>query len=134
MDTPQDKGRQFEKELAQEFGLKQVPGSGSTWHSKLDINGNGARWSLKFTEKSWFPITMADIHEALDACYGVGGAGETPIWAARVPEGDFIIMRKEDFIALHENDMTFIVKENKKLAARKAKANTPELLREDGDQ
>lgn len=133
MSTPQQQGRDFEKDLAEEFGIKQVPGSGSVWHSKLDLRGHEARWSLKFTSKDNFPITFADILEGIRSCYGVGGDGTTPIWAARIPIGDFIIMRKEDFIAFQEDNVKLINKEKPQVAERKAKARTPELLRDDGN-
>ncbi len=131
--TPQNQGRQFEKDLAEEFGLKQVPGSGSVWHSKLDIKGNDFRWSLKYTEKNQVPISFADILEALEACYGAGGDGSTPIWAMRIPVGDYIILSKEDFKAIQNGWIKIINEDNPKVEQRKAKARTPELLRDDGD-
>lgn len=135
METPQSKGRQFEKDLAEEFGIKQVPGSGSVWHSKLDLYGSEARWSLKFSEKKQFPISYNDIEEALQACFGLGGDGATPIWAARIDLGDFVIMRKEDWVDMQSENFTSLInKGNPKAEARKAQARLPELLRDDGDQ
>lgn len=131
--TPQEEGRQFERDLAEEFGIQNVPGSGSVWHSKLDLKGNVARWSLKFTGKEQFPISYADILEALNACYGLGGDGATPLWAVRIPAGDFIIMTKDDFKALQYGDVKIINQEKPALEQRKAKAKMPELLRDDGD-
>ena len=132
METPQSKGRQFEKELAEEFGLKQVPGSSSVWHSNLDLYGNEGRWSLKFSEKKQFPISYNDIKEALEICFGLGGDGATPLWATRIDLGDFIIMRKEDWLDMQaENFTSLINKGNLKAEARKAQARLPELLRED---
>lgn len=131
--TPQNEGREFEKELAQEFGLEQVPGSGSVWHSKLDMRGNRARWSLKTTGLVAFPLTLTDIKEAFEACYGPGGDGSTPLWAVRMTQAgeDFVVMRKEDFIAFHVDDLKFINKEKRpKVAERKAKAKVPGLLRD----
>lgn len=138
MNTPQNQGREFEKELAEEFGLNQVPGSGSVWYSKLDLSGNNVRWSLKFTTRENFPITFHDILEALDACYGVGGDGSTPLWAARIEplEEDFIVMRKEDFKLMQmgfQKLMNIISEDKPQVAARKNRARQPELLREDGD-
>ena len=133
MSSPQQLGREFEEELADEFGLKQVPGSGSVWHSKLDMQGNNARWSLKFTGNASFPIKFTDIVEALEACYGVGGDGATPIWAARIEQldQDFIVMRKEDWVAFNINDIQLINTDRPQVAARKKRARTPELLREE---
>jgi len=129
--TPQDQGREFEKDLADEFGLQQTPASGSVWHSKLDLVGLGARWSLKFTTKESFPITATDILEAEMACDGPGGDGKIPIWAARIPRGDYIIMRKEDFKNLQQGKIKLIEEDRPQVAARKARARQPELLREE---
>ncbi len=133
MVTAQDKGRKFEKELSEEFGLELVPGSGSHWHSKLDLVGEDTRWSLKYTELGGFPITAHDLLEAEMACYGPGGDGKTPIWAARVPRGDYIIMRKDDFKAMQagEKFVNVVDEEKPQVAARKKKASQPELMRED---
>lgn len=131
MTTPQERGLEFEKELAEELGLEQVPGSGSVWHSKLDLSGSEARWSLKFTANASFPIKFWDIVEALEACYGPGGDGSTPIWAARIEQlnEDFIILRKNDFIDIQKGDIKFINEIPTKAAEREARSKVPELLR-----
>ena len=136
--TPQEQGRQFEKDLAQEFGLKQVPGSGSVWHSKLDLSGSNVRWSLKFTTKKVCPLKYEDFEEGIEACLGVGGDGSTPLWAARIEplNEDFIVMRKEDFKLLQAGFtklMNIIDEDKPQVAARKKRASQPELLRDDGD-
>lgn len=131
MNTPQQDGINFEKELAKEFGLQRTPASGSVWYSKLDMRGNNARWSLKSTERDRFPLTLLDIEEALDACYGTGGDGATPLWAIRNPLGDFIVMRKEDWIAMNVDDIKLINEDRPQVAARKERARRPQLLRED---
>jgi hypothetical protein len=131
METPYNKGRQFEKDLADEFGLKLVPGSGSVWHSKLDLEGNNFRWSLKYTDGSTFPLNYTILREAYEVCYGPGGDGASPIWAIRIPMGDFILMRKEDFKDMQSGDITLIEEDRPQVAARKKRASQPELLRED---
>lgn len=131
MSSPQEQGRLFERDLAAEFGLNKVKGSGNVWHSKLDVKGNKALWNLKYTEKPAFPIKYTEILESLEACYGPGGDGSTPLWAARIPVGDFIVMRKEDFMSLNQNNSNYINEDRPQVAKRKAKAKVPELLRED---
>lgn len=136
MSTPQDQGRQFEKDWEEEFNLDRVPGSGSVWHSKLDLTGHGVRWSLKFTSKPQFPITYADIVEGIEACEGPGGDGSICLWAARIEplNEDLILMRKEDFKLLqagYSKLLSMFENERPQVAARKARAKRPELLRED---
>lgn len=136
MKTPQDKGLDFEKDLAEEFGLQQVPGSGSVWHSKLDLVGHGIRWSLKFTTKKVCPLRYEDFEEAIDACEGPGGDGSIPIWAARIEplNEDLIVLRKNDFKLMqagYSKLLNIIDEDRPQVAARKARARKPELLRED---
>lgn len=129
--SEQNLGLKFEEELAKEFGLDRVPGSGSIWHSKLDLSGNNARWSLKATSKDRWPISMSDIMEGIDMCFGPGGDGSTPMWAARTPIGDFILMRKEDWISFHVDDLKLINKKSGKAEEREARSKVPALLREE---
>lgn len=136
MVTPQKEGLEFENDLSKEFGLERVSGSGSTWHSKLDLSGYGARWSLKYSSKKIFPLKYEDLEKAIDACLGPGGDGSIPIWAARIKplNEDFIVMRKEDF-KLMQMGYTKLLKiidlSNEKVRARKERAKKPELLREE---
>ncbi len=132
--TPQNQGRQFEKDLSEEFGLKQTPASGSVWHDKLDLVGDDTRWSLKYTESGAFPLTSSDIYEAEQVCFGPGGDGRTPIWAIRFPPGDFIVLRKNDFKLMqagYTKLLNIIEEDRPQVKARKDRASRPELLREE---
>lgn len=126
-------GDKFEHDLSSEFGLDRVPGSGNQSHSKLDLVGHGFRWSLKATSNASASIRIADIEEAIDACYGLNGTGETPLWAFRIRDEDLIMMRKSDFIALNAGDMHAIgvEKGKEKVIERRRRAATPSLLRDD---
>ena len=97
------------------------------------MKGNLARWSLKETIQNKFPIRLIDIEEALRVCFGPGGDGSTPIWAARTAIGDFIVMRKEDFKLLQTGHIKLINETRPKVAEREARARIPALLRENGD-
>ena len=127
-------GDKFERDLSEEFGLRRVPGSGNQAHSKLDLAGNGFRWSLKATGKASSSIRTTDIEEAIDLCYGLNGTGETPLWAYRIGEHDLILMRKSDFVSLQKGEVRAIndAKGKEKVIERRLRAATPSLLR-DGD-
>ena len=136
MQSPQDKGLVFDAELAEEFGLNRVPGSGSVWHSKLDLSGHGVRWSLKFTTRKICPLSYSDFVEGIEACEGPGGDGSIPAWAARIEplNEDFIVLRKNDFKLMQAgySKLLNIIKEDKpQVAARKSRARKPELLRDE---
>jgi len=129
-------GTEFEHELSREFGLKRVPGSGNQSHSKLDLTGNGFRWSLKATTKLSASIRSSDIEEAIGACFGINGTGETPLWAYRVGGYDLVMMRKEDFVALAKGDLKAVSEPvgKEKVLERRRRSDVPQLLRDlDGD-
>lgn len=127
-------GRQFEEDLAREFGLKLVPGSGNQFHSKLDIQGKGARWSLKATDNASASIKLSDIIEAVNACYNILGSGDTPLWAYRIQGHDMVMMRKEDFVEFQKGEIQLIdTTVDEKYEQRKARAHVPRLLRENNE-
>jgi len=122
--------------MEQELGLDRVPGSGSVWHSKLDLAGNGTRWSLKATRKHTFNVDDELISEALEAVTGPNGDGSIPLWAIRKSadsprQEDFVLMRKEDFIDITTGHIE-LARESKSEARRRLAA-TPALLREEGE-
>jgi hypothetical protein len=128
-------GTKFEEDLAKEFGLTRVPGSGNQFQSKLDIQGKGARWSLKTTGKKSITFSQEIVDEAVDACFGLNGDGSIPVWALRMetPEYDLIILRKEDFKALQKGELQLITEETgkDKVNQRRLRSKTPSLFRND---
>lgn len=130
-------GDDFERDLSKLFGLSRVPGSGNQWHSKLDLHGMGARWSLKATNRNSISISRSVIEEAVSACLGTGGDGSIPVWAFRIgsEDCDIVALRKSDFVSLQRGDLRLVVSEdNEKSAQKRERAKTPILLRdEDGD-
>lgn len=122
--------------MEQELGIQRVPGSGSVWHSKLDLAGNGTRWSLKATSKHTFSVDDDLIREALEAVNGPNGDGAIPLWAIRKSAGsarqeDFVLMRKDDFIDITKGRLE-LARESRS-EARRRMAATPALLREEGE-
>ncbi len=131
-DTVKNIGIKFEEDLAKEFGLRRVPGSGNQFHSKLDVAGRGARWSLKATDNASASIKLSDIMEAIAACYNIVGDGSLPLWAYRIQGVDMVMMRKEDFIDLQRGELKVIDTEvNEKYEQKVARAHTPRLLRDE---
>lgn len=126
-------GDEFEDDLSIEFGLLRTPGSGNKAAAKLDLYGHGFRWSLKATDAASASIKLSDVHEAVQACYGIAGTGETPLWAFRIQDEDLIMMRKSDFVALNAGDISAIGEEKgkEKVIERRRRAATPSLYRDD---
>lgn len=126
-------GLEFEEEMAKEFGLKRIVGSGSTWHSKLDLKGKIARFSLKFTKKKSFVVDQALIYEAVYACEGPGGDGSVPLWLFRVGDEqyDMIMMRKNDFKMIFETDVKLISINHTKSEQKRKRASVPQLFRDE---
>lgn len=127
-------GKKFEEDLEKEFGLKRVVGSGNQWHSKLDLRGLGARWSLKATKKESISISSKVINEAIRACGDSSGDGSIPVWAFRIGDGehDIIALRKEDFILLQKGELVLINDTTpEKIKQKRAKMRIPRLLRDE---
>jgi len=134
MKTPQEKGLLWEDEFAKEFGLEKVIGSGSPWYSgKLDVHGEGARWSLKFTENESYRLTKKDIEEALEATGGLSGGSETPLWAIKIQDHELIVIRKEDFKQMQAGELNVLPEVRTKTAERARLAEIPILLREQSE-
>jgi hypothetical protein len=131
MSRLQDIGGRFEADFADEMGLERVPGSGSQWHSKLDVKGRGVLWSLKATTAA--RISGKDFEEAIHATFGPGGDGRMGLMALRFfaetdDELDLVLMRKDDFFSIASGKYELVQQD--KTAARRERAATPELLRD----
>lgn len=123
-------GTEFELDIEKEFGLRRVPGSGSGWKHKLDVQGRGTRWSLKATEKEGFRVDGEMLREAIRETEGVGGTREIPIWAVRIIGlDDFVIMRKEDWKNMMTSEPIEIPVS--KSRERRLRSKIPQLLRRD---
>lgn len=124
MTTPQQEGRDFEADLAVAFGIDVTPGSGNQWFSKLDLKGKGVRISAKASRKH---VIVDDelIDEAIAGC----DDGRIPLWAIRVPAGDFIMLDIEDFKSFVAGDIQLNDIPHTKRDERKVRADTPQLLR-----
>lgn len=125
-------GRDFEEEMERRLGLDRVPGSGNQPFWKLDLSGLKIRLSLKFTKFKSVPLSADEIDEAVDACLGPGGTGDTPAWLTRScasPDYDLITFRLADVQELFTERRTFF--KESKAAAKERTASVPPLLRDD---
>lgn len=128
---PKERGKEREAEFAEEFGLSLVPGSGNQWHSKLDVSGQGVRWSLKWTGKDSYRITKKDVEEAIEATRSLSGTGEIPMWAFDVAGHDMVMMRKDDFKQMQVGELKVLPEKRTKTAERERLSNIPVLMRDD---
>src|SRR5690349_18612066 len=111
------------------MGLEQVRGSGNQWHSKLDVKGQGIRWSLKATRRSGYTISNKDLMEMVEATEAPGGDGSIPMMAIRTCAEfhpiDLVVMRKEDFAAIVTERKTLFTED--KTQSKRRHASIPEL-------
>lgn len=129
--SKQQEGREWEEKFAEEFGLTLVPGSGAPWYSgKLDVSGKGARWSLKWTSKESYRLTLIDLTEALEATRGLAGTSEIPLWAVNIRGHELVVMRKEDFKEMQAGELNVLPEVRSKTAERTRLSTIPILLRE----
>lgn len=129
----QDIGAEFEESFAEEMGLDLVPGSGSQWHSKLDVSGGGARWSLKATSHKSYSLKKEDLLEIQAAC---AETGEIGLMAIELDHFDdpivAIVLDPNNFKQFAAGEFQFVLET--KSDARRRRAHVPELLREEHDE
>jgi hypothetical protein len=125
-----ESGRDFEVAFAKEMGLEPVPNSGATWHSKLDLRGFSARWSLKWTGKLSYVLSRATLEEAQEATDDPGGGtGEMPLWAFDVAGDWYVLVRASDFKRITSEEL--VLSRESKAESKRRTADVPQLFRED---
>lgn len=124
-------GFDFERDFAARNGLELVPGSGNQWHNTQDLTGFSARWQLKSTRFKSYPLNHDELAELELACLGPGGTGELPLFAVNFEQRGttYVVMRESDFHRITKEELK-LTRETK-VEARREKASTPQLLRED---
>lgn len=122
-----EQGRRFEREFAAEMGLEQVHGSGSTWHSKLDVKGFRARWSLKWTRRKTYSISGKLLEEVQAATGAPGGTGEIGLHGFSLAGRWYVLMEASTFKAISAGEL--VLSRETKAEARRREAAVPELLR-----
>ena len=129
-----DAWEKFEEEFAAQLGLTRVPGSGSQWHCKMDVTGQGARWELKYRGNGRYTVTRGVLDKILAEAEGMGSANEIPLMAIRFDEDDdYILMRKNDFLRMQAGEIVLTRTPHEARAQRKKRAATPVLLRDEDD-
>lgn len=128
--------QQFEEEIAEEFGLTRVPGSGNQWYRKLDVDGRGLQLSLKWTNSLGITVDGEALREAIEACYGPEGSGNTPMWVVRrnpFRDQDVVMMLKSDFLKFFGEEVKLVQPSQARMEAKRKRARTPQLFREEED-
>lgn len=84
-----------EKEVMELLGLKQVPGSGSSWIAREDGESDDVLCQLKSTDAESIRVRRQDI-EALK--YNAGIAHKLPVFAIQFLQGDdvYLLVRPEE--------------------------------------
>lgn len=90
-----------EQEVMERLGLKQVPGSGSSWIAREDGENDDVLCQLKSTDASSIRIRRQDI-EALR--HNAGIAHKLPVFAIQFLQGDevYLVVRPQDVTDLVE--------------------------------
>jgi hypothetical protein len=130
-ETPQERGRKFEKRFAEMFGAKIQVGSGNQWFAKLDVDAGSILWSLKSTSKKTLNLSRATLSEAIREA---GKKGMIPGWAGEVDGETLVVLRADDLARLFEEGAT--LRTQRKADARRERAKIPVALRhamEDSD-
>jgi hypothetical protein len=115
--TPQQAGRDYERELAERYGGTPQPGSGATPRFKLDWKVGQLLVSAKRTKHRSYRLTAEELQEALAGAQGPGGRGETPAMAIRM-EGfpdDVFVLRGSDLQQIMTGEVQVTMDPSKRL-------------------
>lgn len=129
--TPQDRGRQWEKDGAKLVGGRLVKGSGNSFHARGDVkNGGQIVWSFKHTIHNSFSVTRDIIEDARSMALGPMAADSSIIDVLAYKMGDGTMRGDLDLMTL----IAWIAQPPEILPATKtdsirATARTPNLLR-----
>ncbi len=126
MNSPNDIGRAWEKELEQRLGGRITPGSGNKWHSKLDIHGAAFVLSAKATTSDHYNVTRGDLLEAEQAA-----RGEDKPWliAVKTSERQTVTLTLDHFLQILETNTAYVTPD--KTAALRNRVKKPSILRTD---
>jgi hypothetical protein len=122
-------GLQWELDFAARFGGEVTPGSGNQHFIKLDVATRLVLWSAKSTLRgSSYPLTKAEMDEAVMGAMALGGPGVIPGMAVRIGQYDIVAMRADDMYAVLSQPAEYGMPESK-AEARRRRALTPSRLR-----
>lgn len=130
--SPQQKGRDYEAEIADRFGGEVVEGSGNQPFAKLDVSGQKILLSCKHTVHESYRLTAEVVDEAIRAIDAPGGLGGDTIPGVAVGiegEQDLIVLRLSDFLRIVMDDVKLATPS--KGEARQQRARKPALFRDD---
>lgn len=131
MSTPQQRGREFEAEWAEVFGVKPQRGSGNLYYAQLDVDDRGSiLWSVKHTDDKSFRLTETMIRESREATMGPGSSGDRiPGIAIRIGGiGQLRVdMDARDFMRLITEGARYV--KPSKMQQKRALADVPAALR-----
>lgn len=129
--TPQQLGKQYEKEFSERYNLSQVPNSGAGKFYKMDSEGKSVLYSLKWqlsTKKS-FSVKTSDLEELDNSVRGAAGVGPDYVGALgfSLEDEDYICLRMSDFVRLFTEQPDIF--QASKSETKKQRARIPSLLR-----
>lgn len=127
--TPeQQRGLDFEQEVADILGCAVVPGSGNKFYAKNDCVGNGLSVSCKAQAKYSWPEIKEYLWKSIEDAIGSGNIGILALQLDGLHE-DLVVMRLTDLAKAFSDDIKIQnSKESKGLEKRK-KADIPLMLR-----
>ena len=107
MRTPQQLGRDYEKDFPRRYGGRPQPASGATPRFKLDWRGGGLLASLKHTIHRSYRLTADELQEALAGAQGAGGRGEVGVMVIKMDgfPDDVFVIRGSDLRSMLEGDV-----------------------------
>lgn len=123
------RGRDFEREVADKLGGSLQPGSGNKFYAKSDVSANGLLVSCKSeVNLSWSKI-IRNLYEAIEMSYQTGNI---PILALDGvdDEESIVVMRLSDFVKTFQDEIKIPEHHDSKGLQKRSTAEIPLMLRD----
>lgn len=122
------RGRDFERTVADRLGGSIVPGSGNKFYAKSDVTANGLRISCKSeVDLNWNKI-IKHLYEAIEMSYQ---SGDIPVLALDGIENEnIVVMRLDDLAKAFTEGIKITEAHESKGIKKRKEIDTPLMLRE----
>lgn len=121
------RGRDFERTVADKLQGSVVPGSGNKFYAKSDVTAHGFRISCKSELNLTWNKVVKHLYEAIEMCYQFGDIPALAIDG--IENEDLVVMRIDDLVKAFKDEVKILqVSESKGIQKRK-EIDVPLMLR-----
>lgn len=124
MKDPSQQGRDYEKEVAKDYGGKTTPGSGCHWAAKSDVKTDKYLIEVKYTTTDSYTLHSKDIRNLFSYSFRLN---KIPLFQIGFYGGNELVILQYNSIELKEKPITKVEAKGKSKVIRKEQITPAEL-------